>query len=247
MFKQKTGLLLITGLLGFSLVLAACGSDLQTAVSAQEPANSSQITVVGSGEAFGEPDEAQVQIGVETFAESVSAATSENEAAIQQILAALEAQGIAKEDIQTTNYNIWAEQRYGDNGPEGVAGYRVNNQVNVTIRDINQVGEVIGAATEAGANAIYGIYFTVSDPTALQEEARAAAVADAKARAESLAGLNGLEVGEAIIISEVINQTPFPMPAMGGGVMMEAAAGAPSISPGQLSVQMQVQVTFSAR
>lgn len=202
------------------------------------------VTVVGTGEAFGAPDQATVMVGVDTFAPTVNEATSQNQAALDQVLAALADLGIATEDIQTTNYSLFAEQKYGDNGPEGISGYRVTNQVNVKIRDINQVGDVLAAVTEAGANSIYGVSFSVSDPDALQAEARAAAMQDAEQRAQSLAELGNVTLGGIKVISEVVGTPVYPMGMGGGGFAMEQAAAVPSVSPGQMSFQVQVQVTY---
>lgn len=250
MFKyNKQTILSILVLLALAVALVACGGPSIGATSAAPASSVGGITVVGQGEAFGQPDQAVVQIGIETFAKEVSQATSENEAAIQAIIDALTAQDIAAEDIQTTNYNLWAEQTYGDQGPEGIAGYRVSNQVSVTIRDIDTVGEVLTAVTEAGANNIFGVYFSVSDPATLETEARAAAVADARNRAASLAELGNVKLGDIQIISEVIGQTPMPymFDGFGGGFAVEEAAMGPSISPGQLSYNIQVQVTFGIK
>ncbi len=89
----------------------------------------------------------------------------------------------------------------------------------------------------------YGVNFSVADPAALEAEARANAMADARKRAESLAELGGLTLGDIVVISEVVGQPAFPMGM--GGVAMEMAASAPGISPGQLSYQVQVQVTYA--
>ncbi len=241
--KSSIGLLFV---LGLSLVLISCAGTLsaQTAVTDQGSSLiTGGVTVVGQGTAYGEPDQATVMVGVETFAPSVSEATSQNQENLESVMAALDEVGIAPEDIQTTNYSLYAEQIYGDRGPEGIAGYRVSNQVNVTIRDISKVSDVLGAVTDAGANAIYGVNFAVADPAALEEKARAAAMADAAERAQSLAELGNVELGGIKLISEVIGQPIAPM-AMGGGYAMESAA-APGISPGQLSYQVQVQVTYA--
>lgn len=242
MSKMKTTFIVLF-LLGITAVLIGCNPAANTATAAQAPLASGGITVVGQGEAFGAPDQANVQVGVEVFTPTVNEATAQNEAVIQQIMDALTALGIAENDIQTTNYSLWAEQIYGDQGPEGIAGYRVTNQVNVTIRDINQVSDVLAAVTEAGANTIYGISFSVADPAALEEEARAAAMADARVRAESLAELAGVSLGDITIISEVVGQPVMPL-GLGGGMVMAEAAASPSVSPGQLSYQVQVQVTY---
>jgi uncharacterized protein YggE len=186
------------------LNLAACVPlAAQTAVTPTRPQGS--ISVIGRGESFGQPDEAIINVGVETFAAAVSEATAENEAVLQAILATLQQKGIAAEDIQTSNYSLFAEQIYGDKGPEGIAGYRVSNQVRVLLRNVGQVGEVLTAVTEAGANSIYGVTFSVADPAALEAEAREKAIADAHARAESLAQLSGVALGDIHTISEVLS------------------------------------------
>jgi uncharacterized protein len=252
MFDKKSviGILII---LVLGLALVACNGTLpaQATAPVQQTGTvntTGGVTVVGQGTAFGEPDQATVIVGVDTFAPSVGEATTQNQATLDRVMAALEAQGIAPEDIQTTNYSLYAEQIYGDRGPEGIAGYRVSNQVNVKIRDISKVGDVLGAVTEAGANAIYGVSFSVADPAALEAEARALAMADAEKRAESLAGLGNVELGEIRLISEVVGQPVMPMGLGGGGFAMEQAAmAAPGISPGQLSYQVQVQVTYDIR
>jgi len=184
--KNLIAVLLIVVL---SLALAACNAATPSAAGPAAQSGSTVsaggITVVGQGTAYGQPDQATVVVGVDTFAETVGEATAQNQTTLDNVMAALAAAGIANEDIQTTNYSLYAEQVYGDNGPEGIAGYRVSNQVNVKIRDISLVGDVLGAVTEAGANAIYGVNFSVADPAALEAEARALAMQDAAERAAS--------------------------------------------------------------
>ena len=234
-------LVLVVGLtVAFFAEATAAG---QTSGTGSEQAGT--VTVIGRGEAVGRPDRAEIQVGVDTFADSVEAATSENQASVAAIMTALQELGIAEEDIQTTNYSLFAEQRYGENGPEGIAGYRVTNQVNVVIHDITRVGEVLQTVTEAGANNIFGVRFSVADPAALENEARSAAMADARTRAEALAQLGQVELGQMVTISEVVGQ-PSLLEGRGGGVVMaEEAAARPGINPGQMAFQVQVQVAFA--
>lgn len=239
--------LFVVVLLVMGIVLAACTPAPAQPGAAQVESPAGGITVVGQGEAFGQPDQARVQIGVETFAEEVSEATAANEAGVQSIMDALGELGIEEADIQTSNYNLWAEQPRGDEGPQGIAGYRVMNQVSVTIRDIDQVGAVIGAVTEAGANSIHGVSFSVADPAGLEADARADAIANAREKAQSLAELSGVELGEVISVSEVIGQPGIPMAEGYGGRGMAVDSAAPGIAPGELSYGVQVQVTFAIR
>ena len=247
MSKQKN-LIVVLFIAILALALVGCnaaqaGGTAAPLAQTGSTVSAGGITVVGQGTAYGQPDQATVVVGVETFAATVAEATTQNQTTLDNVMAALTAAGIAAEDIQTTNYSLYAEQTYGENGPTGIAGYRVSNQVNVKIRDIALISDVLAAVTEAGANAIYGVNFSVADPAALEAEARALAMQDAANRAASLAELGDVSLGEITVISEVVG-TPI-MPYGGGGFAMEqAASAAPGISPGQLSYQVQVQVTY---
>ena len=248
MSKQKN-LIAVLFIAIMALALVACnaaqaGGTAAPATQTGSTVSAGGVTVVGQGTAYGQPDQATVVVGVESFAATVAEATTQNQTTLDNVMAALAAAGIADEDIQTTNYSLFAEQTYGENGPTGIAGYRVSNQVNVKIRDIALVGDVLAAVTEAGANAIYGVNFSVADPAALEAEARALAMQDAANRAASLAELGNVALGDITVISEVVGTPVMPL---GGGYAMEqqAASAAPGISPGQLSYQVQVQVTYS--
>jgi uncharacterized protein YggE len=205
------------------------------------------ITVVGQGKVSVEPDIAQVSVGVETSAETVGEAVQANQTQMEAILAALEGLGLAEKDIQTMNYSIQLD-RYPEPMPrvEGSAEdakplYRVSNMVMVTIRDLDRVGDVLDSVIEAGANNIWGVSFGLDDPEAARADARANAVADALARAEALAELSGVEVGPVMAVSEVVGGGVSPMPA---AMVERAASGAGPISPGELEVGYQVQVTY---
>jgi uncharacterized protein YggE len=204
------------------------------------------ITVVGQGSTRVEPDIARVSVGVETSAETVAEAVALNEAQMQGVLAALEEAGIPAKDIQTTNYSISLD-RYSEPTPrtseeQAPLVYRVSNMVNVTIRDLELVGTVLDAVIEGGANNIWGVSFTIEDPSAAQAEARADAVADARERAEALAELNGVALGPVMSISEVVGGGGIPLSY--DLVVERAAAGAGSVSPGELEISYQVQVAY---
>lgn len=205
------------------------------------------ITVVGQGMVTIEPDIARLSLGVETSAESVSLAVADNEAKMALILAALEDLGIESKDIQTTNYSVQLD-RYPEAMPRAEAGneqppaqFRVSNMVNVTIRDLDGIGDVLDAVIEAGANNIWGVSFGLDDNTTAQDEARADAITNALKRAEALAELNGVALGPVMSVSEVLGGGVSPMMAV---TVERAAAGGGSINPGELQVTYQVQVTY---
>jgi uncharacterized protein len=241
--------LLIVGaiaVLAIGMVAGALAGGQALAQTPAEPVMSpaQTITVIGQGTARVEPDIARVTVGVETTGETIAEAVAENEAQMEAVLAALEAAGIADRDIQTTNFSISAD-RYPEpmpatTGEQAALVYRVSNMVTVTVRELDSVGEVLDAVIEAGANNIWGVSFTVEDPSAAQADARTDAMADAAARAEALATLAGVELGSVMSVSEVISSP---------GIVTEMAyardaAGGTSISPGQVEIGYQVQVSY---
>ncbi len=173
-----------------SLLLSGCAAATEAA---QVPASSGPtrtITVVGQGEVKARPDLANTSVGVEVLAPTVEAATVEAEKQMKAILTAVKALGIADKDIQTSNYSINFERQQSDvstpraegtsTAAESPAGYyRVSNMVQITIRDLDQVGAVLDAAVEAGANNVWGVSYSLDETQLLEAEAREAAVKDA--------------------------------------------------------------------
>jgi uncharacterized protein YggE len=158
----------------------------------------------------------------------------------------LEAGGVDAKDIRTESYNIYQDtSQSGPGAPQDAPPiYRVSTSVSVTVRQTDQVGDLLAAAVNAGANNVNYIQFSIEDQTALQSQARQLAVADAHARAEELAGLMGLTLGEPLQVSES-GSTGTPLYGKGGGGVAYAAAVAPPISQGTLSVDMSVTVTYA--
>ena len=204
-------------------------------------ASARSVTVVGEGAVNIEPDVATARIGVVVLRATVKEASSEANATMQEVKAALLAQDVEEKDIRTRHYNIYAE-RYGPEGllQEDQVQYHVNSTVDVTIRDLDSIGGVLDAAIGAGANDIGNIRFSLENPAAVESEARAMAVADARAKAEELAALIGAAVGEATEISEIIGH--------GGGFFgnsfSEMALADSAFSIGELTLAMQLQITY---
>jgi len=211
------------------------------------------ITVTGNGTAAGAPDIATMELGVETRNADVAAAFAENNATIEVIINALVEAGIAREDIRTTGLNVYMERYSMDMNspmPEGgttssemTTTYVVNNMVRVVVRDTSAVGNIVSVAVGAGANNMYGLNFGIEDQTELENEARAEAMTDAQSRATALAQLAGVELGEILIINESWSGSG-PFDVMNYAERSAAGVSAAPIEPGQLSVQLQVSVTY---
>lgn len=226
-------------------VLAATTSPARADM--QEPRS---IVVTGKGEASAAPDIATINAGVQTRAATAVEAASSNQAAVAKVMAALADQGVAEKDIQTSDYSIWPEQRRQGRGDDEVVidGFRVSNSVRVKVRDLDALGELLAAVTSAGANSINGISFAVEDSAAIEARAREAAMTDARRRAEALAELAGVELGEVQQITMTAGGGyPRPMPMARMEAMAMDAAPAPSISPGESSKTVSVMVTYAIR
>ncbi|MCG8346849.1 MAG: SIMPL domain-containing protein [Chloroflexales bacterium] len=202
-----------------------------------------QVTVIGDGEVRGKPDTAHVQIGVETNAATTQEALDQNNAQVAAIIAKLTELGISEDDIQTTNFNIYAAY---DNEGRQVTGYNVSNTVAVTIRDLEQTGTLLDQVIREGANRIYGISFSVDDPSTLLEQARGEAMDNARAKAEQLAQGSRASLGQVLVITENIGSPPPIMPQAGRANIAEDKANVP-IQAGEQTFQVQVQVTFELR
>jgi uncharacterized protein YggE len=236
---------ILIGALAFSAASWTAATPVALAQAAS-PAASRTITVVGEGKVKIQPDIARANFGVEVVRPSVREALDQNKETMDAVLAALQGQGIAEEDIQTTGFSIYAE-RFGPQGPlpEDEVNYRVSNNVMVVIRDLASVGTVVDVAVEAGANNIYGIEFRVDDPSKLESEARQNAVTDAENKAAELAKLNGVSVGEVLSISEVISNGSYYTGNFAQATGLGGGGGATPISPGQLELVMQLMVTYA--
>jgi len=201
------------------------------------------VTVIGSGKTTLTPDLAYISIGVHTENKDATEAVASNNSQSQKVADALKSFKIDAKDIQTTNFSIYPRQEYDSTGKPLGTTFVVDNTVYVTLRDIDQVGEVLDAAVQAGANSISGIQFDVADRTEALSLARQAAVADGRVQAEELADAAGVTLGPVQTITSY-SSYPVPIEAKSGAVMMDAAAANVPISPGQMILTVDVNIVY---
>ena len=241
-------LVIVAGLAGCSpgasgLSASGLPSDLQVNLSSQQEG----IWVTGRGEVSAVPDIATLRLGIEAQEATVAEAQSQAAEAMDRVMTALTDNGVAKKDIQTQYFSIRQVTRWDRvKEEEIVIGYRVTNIVTAKIRDIDKAGSIIDAVAEAGGDLtrIDSISFSVDEPSPYYEQAREAAMADAKAKAEQLAELAGVTLGKPTYISEG-SQIPYPR-----GMMEEAYAGAADttpISPGEMEISLRLQVVYAIK
>lgn len=237
---MKNKLFMIVVLVVASLSLAACGA-VATAPSA---ADIRTVAVNGSGTVTLSPDMATVNIGVVAQAAEAQDATDESSATIAKITTALSEFGIAESDIKTSNFSIYPMQNYNDDGEIASVTYRVENTVTVTVRDLENLGDILDAVIGAGANTIYGVQFDLADRESAYAQAVEIAMQNAKERAQLMADAAGAQLGELQSASTYLGG--------GGGISMayaqdaEMAAGSRvPVSPGDMEISVEVNVVYA--
>jgi uncharacterized protein len=228
-----------------ALVLAvlALGGCSTKVVTTEGAAPLYTVTTNGTGETVAAPDTAEMYFGATVQSDDAKDALSRANESAQAITAAVKDAGVASEDIQTANVSVYPEQNY--DGPTPViTGYRASIQVRVKVRDIEQIGEVIGAASDAGANEIGGPSFMLEEDADATNEAIELAIEDARNRAKVMAKAAGKQLGEIISVSETGATTPFYRGAVAESM---DAASAVAIEPGQLDISTTVTVVFELK
>ncbi len=235
------------------VTLAGCQSDTAALGEITELNLSNQqqgIWVNGQGEVMAEPDIATLRLGIEAEAVSVAVAQADAAEAMERVMEALKDNGIADKDIQTQSFSIRRMTRWDrDTEKEVTTGYRVTNMVSVKIRDISKAGAVIDSVASAGGDftRIDSINFSVEDPSGYYQAAREEAMDNARAKAQQLADLAGVTLGEPTFISES-SFSPSPIIQRGDFAMEEAAVMAEmAISPGELEISINLQVASAIR
>jgi hypothetical protein len=231
---------------GVLLALAlAVGSALPKTALAEDPASPRLISVTGEALLQVKPDMAAITFGVQTQAATAQDAQKDNAGRMTAVINALVAKGIAKDDIQTSNFSLhpvyeWQGER---DSKQVLVGYRCSNNVIVRLKDIANIGPVIDAATEAGANNIGGISFGLLDPKPQQDALLAEAVKNAREKAEIMAKAAGVNIISVYTISDGYSNVS---PVVERSMMMDSAKGASTpIEPGSLTIRASVQVQYS--
>lgn len=201
------------------------------------------LNVSAQGEAKRVPDIARMSTGVVTRAADANAAMRANAEQMAKVVAAIKAAGIAEKDVQTSGINLNPTYQYRDNQPPAITGYEASNTVSMTVRDIPRLGKILDSLAAVGANQINGPSFDVDRKDEALDEARQKAVASAQARAEMYAKTLGMKVRRIVSISEGGGFNP-PIPMARGMVAMKAESADTSVSPGENTLSVNLDVVF---
>ena len=211
------------------------------------PSSSQGVTVQATGTVKVVPDGVSFNFAVSVLAQSSETAMSEASATAELVRAALDAAGVAKDDIATQNVSVYPEYASSATGTQTLSGYRAQQVFTVTLRDTAKAGEVVDAVIVAGGNAlqVYGVTPTLLDTDAAVAQAREAAIKSAKEKAKDYAGLVDEDLGSVVYVTEVTSPSS-PVPYLSSD-----SAGAESsmtktvINLGTQEVSVTVEVRWS--
>ena len=228
-------------------IIFAASALCFSAIAAADDEPTPRILVSGEGRVDVAPDLAVLSLTVTREAESARAALDANSAAMSEVLAAMQAEGIEQRDLQTANFAIQPKYLHppkrssGEREPPRIVGYTVRNSLTVRVRDMKRVGAILDKSVSLGVNEGGSILFTNDDPSAALKQARVEAVQDALERANTLAVAAGVKAGRILEISEQSFQ-PRPMPMMRAEMAMAASDAVP-VAAGENTYRVMVNIS----
>jgi hypothetical protein len=232
-----------TWMLLAGLVAAVAVGQARSAMAADGDKQERFVSVSAQGTVSAEPDIAHVQAGLTTEAGTAKDAIQRNSAVMAKVIEGLKAAGIAQRDIQTTTLHVEPRYTQAQPGvPATINGYRVSNQVRLTVRDVKRLGDILDQAIALGANQVNSISFDIANAEPLKDEARKQAMANAKRRAELYATAAGVQLGPVLRISESVQDVMRPMAAP-----RVAMASSVPIEAGSRTLAVEVHVTYALR
>jgi uncharacterized protein YggE len=202
------------------------------------------ITMGGHGEVLATPDTAMLSAGVSTQGPTAAAALAANNSRMQAVMAAIKKLGVADKDIRTSNFSVSPQYANSNNDAPRITGYQASNQVDVRLEDVSKLGTALDALITAGANQMHGVSFLIRNDAELLSQARADAVAEARAKAETFAKAAGVSLGPILSISEEGSPGPRPLYAMRAPVAMAKAV---PVAMGEQSVGADVTIMWEIK
>ena len=241
--------LALMGSLGAAAVaLIGCTDNSRTVV--ETSSEQTGIAAVGRGDVVVKSDTGFFDVGVQVTAKTVAEARERGAKSADAVISSLKRDGIDEKDIKTTGLSIEPQYNYPrDGGQPTITGYHVVNTVSVKVRKLDDFSKVLDNATLAGGNdaRVSGIRFGVEDNAKALDQAREAAMADAKKKAEQLAKLGGVSLGAPLAISEGVSQESKPQEALFRAPATGVGNTSTPIQPGTGTVTVEVSVRWAIK
>jgi uncharacterized protein YggE len=245
------------GIFTIFLMLLSVFVVIQIFSGASQKENYDTITVDASAETFAVPDIADVSFSIRKENKDLSVAQGEVEVLVGKALASLKALGIEDKDIKTSYYSANPRYEYGkevclvyrcDDGERALVGYEVNQTINVTVRNLDNVGRVLASLGSSSVTDIYGPNFRIENEDSLKEKVREEAIAKAKEKAKTLAKNLDVRIVGIENFSEGYGGGIYY--AKGMAVAEDMAVSAPSnitIPQGENKITTSVTITYRVK
>ncbi|MGF9700643.1 SIMPL domain-containing protein [Paenibacillus sp. MABNR03] len=207
------------------------------------------IHVVGKGEIQVKPDIAYLSIGVNSTAETAASAQKANAAKIQKVSNLLKnTWKISADDIQTSQFYVQPNYTYNDKEGQKIKGYTAHHTLTITYREMDKIGELLDAASGAGANNIENVRFTVENPENFEAQVIEKAVANADVKAGAIAKAVKRQLGAVLSVSQGDANVPvfYATESLMAKDVAESAAGT-EIETGQVKVSTTLNITYEMK
>ncbi|MFC7679180.1 SIMPL domain-containing protein [Paenibacillus sp. GCM10028914] len=251
-WAKRLGSVMIAGALltGGSAWSGALG--VNEAYAAETTQQQNRITVLGKGEITVKPDIVYLSIGAESFAETAKSAQKSNAIKMDKVTKMLkEKWKIEDKDIKTEHFYVQPNYSYSDKEGRKVQNYSANHSLEITLRDLSKVGEILDAAADAGANNIGNARFSVENRDVFETQVieKAMANADLKAQAIAKASKRQLGVVVNVVQDEAANRDVFSFGNMEMAKVESAsmADAGTSVKPGEIKLVTQLYVQYEMK
>lgn len=218
------------------------------------------VTFQGEGKVLAKPDIAMVGFSIVTEAATSKAAQDANSPQSKAVMDFLKKQDIEEKGIKTTGYNINPVYSYSNRpcplgidasypcgGKQTISGYQVTQSFEIKIRNLDKASVIVDGLVTAGAINIGHLNFTIDEPEKLKDEARAKAIADAKAKADILEKQIGIRLGKIVNFSENLGR--YPIYNLTAQTLPENSGGdtGPSLPAGENEITVSVTLTYQIK
>lgn len=249
---KKQMALIVASIMTVVMAATAVAAVPEAAGAGNDKAGQGWISVHGEASVKVKPDTAIVSLGVATKGKTADAASKENAAAMNKVIAAVKAQGIENAAIESSNLTVYPVYDYGTMAvPEEepkMSAYEVINQVSVTIDNLDKLKDVVNAAMKAGANTLNNVRYDIQNRESHELKAIEKAMKKAENKAKAIASISGLKLGRIISVSESgaysYDAGYYSVVADDGLGMGDANIG-DTLQPTTISISGSVSVTYA--
>jgi hypothetical protein len=208
------------------------------------------ITISGTGEVYAQPDLALISFSVITEKETVSEAMSENTSKMNNVITEVKNQSVEEKDLKTTNFSVYPRYEWYEatetkpSGERVLVGYEIYQTLEVKVRNLENIGNIIEKATEAGANQVGSLQFTIEDEQEFKNQAREKAINQAKEKAQEIAEQLDIELVKIINFNENTNSPIF---YRSYALDEDSGMGGANIETGENKIEVNVNLTYKIK